>query len=185
MPLTEEARPELLKIARRTLESYLRDRSFQELQPRSPALREKAGAFVTLEKKEGLRGCIGHMAADKPLSLTVQEMVIQAATGDPRFPPVSMNELQEIEIEISVLSPLRVIHDPSVIRVGEHGLVVSRGLNRGVLLPQVPVREGWDREAFLGTTCLKAGLPFDSWKSGEVQIEVFTADVFGERELKS
>lgn len=178
--LTREEQKELLALARGTLETYLRDRSFRELAPTSPALREKAGAFVTLEKEGDLRGCIGHMAADKPLYLTVQEMAIQAATGDPRFPAVQADELPEIKIEISVLSPLRLVRDPSEVQVGTHGLVVSQGIRRGVLLPQVPMREGWDREKFLSYTCLKAGLPFDSWKTGETEIEVFTAEVFGE-----
>ena len=146
------------------------------------SLREKGGAFVTLEKRGALRGCIGHMAADRPLYLTVQEMAIQAATGDPRFPPVRPEEVGEIGIEISVLSPLKRVAGPEEIRVGEHGIAVSRGAHRGILLPQVATREGWDREKFLGMTCLKAGLPFDAWKSGEVTIEVFSAEVFGEKE---
>lgn len=183
MALGPDEKGELLKIARTTLETFLQERRLPEIQPRNRTLLEKAGAFVTLEKKGDLRGCIGHMAADKPLSLTVQEMAIQAATGDPRFPAVSVTELPEIEIEISVLSPLRRITDPSEIQVGEHGLIVSQGWYRGVLLPQVAVREGWDREKFLGYTCLKAGLPFECWKSGRVQIEVFSAEVFGEKEV--
>jgi AmmeMemoRadiSam system protein A len=185
MGLSPEEKRELLGIVRQTLESYLRDRSFPEIDPRSPRLREGAGAFVTLERRGELRGCIGHMAADKPLYLTVQEMAVQAATGDPRFPPVTSEELPEVEIEISALSPLRTIADPSEIRIGEHGVVISRGVNRGVLLPQVAAREGWDREKFLGYTCLKAGLPFDSWKSVEVKIEIFGAEVFGEKDLSS
>lgn len=125
------------------------------------------------------------MAADKPLSLSVQEMAIQAATGDPRFPAVTLGELPEIEIEISALSPLAVLsHDRlSEICVGKHGLVISNGRRRGVLLPQVASREGWDRETFLAHTCRKAGLPVDSWKSPETVIEIFTADVFSEKEL--
>lgn len=147
---------------------------------------------MTLESHGELRGCIGHMAADKPLYLSVQEMAIHAATGDPRFQPVTLGELSEIEIEISVLSPLAALsHDRlSEIRVGEHGLVISRGRSpaggrqRGVLLPQVASREGWDRETFLSHTCRKAGLPADAWKSPETVIETFTADIFSEKEFK-
>ncbi len=182
MGLTPSAKKEILKIARGTLEKYLESRLFLEVVPTEPSLIQKAGAFVTLEKMGELRGCIGHMAADRPLHLTVQQMAIQAATGDPRFPPVTKEELREIEIELSILSPLRMINDPSEILVGEHGLVVSEGFHRGVLLPQVASREGWDREKFLGYACLKAGLSFEHWKSGTVQIEVFTAEVFGEKD---
>lgn len=182
MSLTFEEKSELLQIARHTLESYLRDRIFPSITLRSPKLQENAGVFVTLQKQGELCGCIGHMAADKPLYLAVQEMAIEAATGDPRFPSVTGHEVSEIEIEISVLSSFRVISDPSEIRIGEHGLVVSQGMHRGVLLPQVPVRQGWDREKFLSYTCMKAGLSFDSWRSGNLQIEIFSAEVFGEKE---
>ncbi len=181
--MRREAQKELLQIARTTLARYLKDRIFDKASPVAGELKHSAGAFVTLENHGDLRGCIGHMAEDRPLYLTVQEMAIQAATGDPRFPSVTSDELSEIDIEISVLSPLREIRDPAEIQVGEHGLVVSGGFHRGVLLPQVASREGWDREKFLGYTCLKAGLPFDAWKKGNVQIQVFTAEVFGEREM--
>lgn len=183
MALSSEERRELLRVARQALESYLGHAELPAILPSDPALHEKAGAFVTLEKEGELRGCIGHMAEDKPLYLAVQEMAVQAATGDPRFPAVRIDELPAIEIEISVLSPLRVVADASEIRVGEHGIVVSQGWRRGVLLPQVPLREGWDREKFLGYACLKAGLPFESWKSGDVEIQIFTAEVFGEKDV--
>ena len=183
MILPHSAKKEILEIARRTLEKYLESRALIEIVPSEPALIQRAGAFVTLEKMGELRGCIGHMTADRPLHLMVQQMAIQAATGDPRFPPVTKEELKEIEIELSILSQLRLINEPSEIVVGEHGLVVSEGLHRGVLLPQVAIREGWEREKFLGYTCLKAGLSFDRWKVGTVQIEAFTAEVFGEKEV--
>lgn len=177
MPLSLEARKELLQISGRTLEIFLREHRLPPVKPGHPALMENAGAFVTLENRGALRGCIGHMTADKPLYLTAQEMTVQAATGDPRFPPVKPEELPGITIEISVLSPLRAVSDPSEIRVGEHGIVISRGLNRGVLLPQVAVREGWDRESFLGYTCLKAGLSSGDWKLPGTVIEIFSAEV--------
>lgn len=197
MALNQEEKVELLRIARTTLESYLAagarlaTRRLPSIQPKGPHLQERGGAFVTLESHGNLRGCIGHMVADKPLYLSVQEMAIQAATGDPRFPAVTLEELSEIEIEISALSPLVVLpHDRlSEIRVGEHGLVISCGRSpaggwqRGVLLPQVASREGWDRETFLSYTCRKAGLPLNAWKNPETVIETFTADVFSEKEL--
>lgn len=181
--LTPKGREELLRIARKTLESYLKDRSFPEMIPSEPCLQEKAGAFVTLysSPSEELRGCIGHMTADRPLFLAVQEMAVQAATVDPRFPGVQIGELPKIRIEISVLSPLRTIAEPSEVKVGEHGVIVRRGFHRGVLLPQVPVREGWNREQFLNATCLKAGLPAGSWQEGDVEIQIFTAEQFGEK----
>ena len=185
MNLNHEEKIELLRIARTTLESYLASRYFPSIRPKSPRLEDRGGAFVTLDSHGNLRGCIGHMAADKPLCLSVQKMAIHAATADPRFQPVTLGELSEIEIEISVLSPLAVLpHDRlSEIRVGEHGLVISHGRSRGVLLPQVAAEHGWDRETFLSHTCRKAGLPADSWKSPETVIEIFSADVFSEKEF--
>ena len=185
MNLNPQEKSELLQIARKTLETYLGEAKFIERRPSSPALQEKAGVFVTLQKRGELRGCIGHMTADRPLFRVTQEMAVQAAAGDPRFSSVTLEELPEIEIEISVLSPFQPISHPDEIRIGEHGLTVSQGHHRGVLLPQVPVRENWNREEFLGATCLKAGLPRDGWKSGDVRIEVFTAEVFGEQESRT
>lgn len=181
MPLGEGERAELLRIARQTLEAYLGRREWTPVVAELPSLTERRGAFVTLERHGVLRGCIGHMADDRPLALCVQEMAIQAATADPRFPPVTIEELPEIEIEISALTPFRQVSDFSEIQVGQHGLLVVKGTHRGVLLPQVATREHWDRETFLSYTCLKAGLPFEDWRSGEAQIFVFQAEVFGER----
>lgn len=186
MGFTDEEKRELLRIARTTLESYLDRHVRPTLRPKNTRLEEKGGAFVTLEKLGELRGCIGRMTADRPLTLTVQEMAIQSATGDPRFPAVRREELPALSIEISALSPLQTLPHDRVheIRVGEHGLVISRGGRRGVLLPQVASREGWDPEAFLSATCRKAGLPAESWKSPETTIEVFTAEVFSENDLR-
>jgi AmmeMemoRadiSam system protein A len=183
--LNEQEKIELLRIARATLETYLRDRRFVPMEPVQGKLREKAGAFVTLERHGDLRGCIGHLAPDKPLFLTVQEMAVEAATGDPRFSSVGFSELCDIEIEISVLSGFRKINDVSEIRIGEHGLIVGQeggGRRRGLLLPQVAAREKWDVPTYLSATCRKAGLSPDAWRKGGVSIEIFTAEVFSEKD---
>lgn len=178
--LTEQEKAELLRLARLALETYLKERRFLPAEPVSPGLLEDGGAFVTLEREGELRGCIGHLAADRPIARVVQDMAIAAATQDPRFPAVTSDELPHLTLEISALSSFRRVTDVREIRVGRHGLVISDGRRRGLLLPQVAEREGWDSETFLGATCRKAGLPLDAWKRGAT-IEIFTADVFSEK----
>jgi AmmeMemoRadiSam system protein A len=129
-----------------------------------------------------LRGCIGYVFPLHPLTQTIIECSIAAATEDPRFEPVTLPELKEIDLEISVLTPLEEITDLESIVVGRDGLLVSQHGYRGLLLPQVATQYGWDRERFLGETCRKAGLPADAWKKG-ARIEKFSAQVFGEQEL--
>lgn len=146
------------------------------------SLAVKAGAFVTVHKHGRLRGCIGHIVGDAPLLETIQEMAIAASTGDPRFPPVNNSELGDIDIEVSVLSPIERIKDVSVIEVGTHGIIISNGWNRGLLLPQVATEYGWDRETFLAETCHKAGLSEAAWKDPSTTIEIFSAQVFGEKD---
>lgn len=180
--LDEQEKIELLALARSTLEAYFREGRFETAEPAHAKLRDKGGAFVTLERLGDLRGCIGHLAADKPLSLTVQQMAVEAATGDPRFPAVTAAELPDLQIEISVLADFRKIADVSEIKVGTHGLIVGDGRRRGLLLPQVAEREGWDVPTFLSATCRKAGLPLDAWRKGGVVIETFTAQVFSEND---
>lgn len=182
-PLNEQEKNELLSMARSALEVYLRERRFLPVEPVHARLREKGGAFVTLERQGDLRGCIGHLAADKSLFLTVQQMAIEAATGDPRFSAVTAEEIHELEIEVSVLSGFQKITDISGIKVGEHGLIVGDGRRRGLLLPQVAEREGWDVPTFLSATCRKAGLPMDAWRKPGLTIEIFTAEVFSEKDL--
>jgi uncharacterized protein len=143
-------------------------------------LGEPRGAFVTLHEDGQLRGCIGIISAVRPLDETVREMAAAAALDDTRFPPVSEDEFERLQIEISVLSPMFEIAPEDVV-VGLHGLMISHGARRGLLLPQVPVEWGWDRESFLAHTCRKAGLPLDQWRRG-ARIEAFTAEVFGEGE---
>lgn len=171
----------MLGLARKTIEQYLKDGSRPKLPKAQCPLCEICGAFVTLHKHGELRGCIGNMVGSGPLVETVCEMAIAAATQDPRFPRVRPEELKDIDIEISVLSPMKRIKDVSEIEVGRHGILMRRGFNQGVLLPQVATEWGWDREEFLRHTCLKAGLPTQGWKDPETIIEIFSAEVFGEK----
>lgn len=142
------------------------------------ALAWKRGCFVTIKLHGKLRGCIGSFSSEKPLSATVQEMAVAAATRDPRFYPVREEELDALEIEISVLSPLKKIDSIDEIQVGVHGLYIEKDYFRGVLLPQVAIEYGWDRTVFLEQTCLKAGLEKDAWKK-ECDIYVFSAEIIG------
>jgi len=181
MALSKEDKGLLLRIARETLESYIRYKKVPPFDVSSPSLLERRGAFVSLHKEGELRGCIGVFTSDKPLYLTVADMAIAASTQDPRFSPVTANELSLIDIEVSVLTPLKRINDISEIEVGRHGIYIVKGLYRGVLLPQVAKEHGWDRETFLDHTCLKAGLPPGSWKGG-MEVYTFEAEVFGEED---
>ena len=170
----------LLQWARDTIVGLLQGQTTPA--PRaSGALSQPAGAFVTLHKQGMLRGCIGTFSASVPLVETVREMALSASQKDPRFPPVSLSEMRDIDIEISVLSPLKKISDPQSVEVGRHGVYITKGFFSGVLLPQVASEQGWDRDTFLSYTCLKAGIPEDSWKDPSVTIEVFEAQVFGEK----
>ncbi len=172
-----EERRQLLELAHRAIQAALEDKEI-DLTPPSAHLAEPRGAFTTLHLRGQLRGCVGYVVAVHPLYRTVAETALAAAFHDTRFYPVREEEAPELEIEISVLSPLRPIR-PSEIEIGRHGLVVGRGSQRGLLLPQVPVEYGWDRETFLEETCHKAGLPGDAWQHGAT-LEGFTAEVFGD-----
>lgn len=170
---------EVLKIARTTLEAWVRDQKVPPYRTDDAKLNTKCGAFVTLKLDGELRGCIGYVQAVEPLWKSIQDMAVNASTKDPRFPPVTPAELARITIEISVLSPLERCDDVNKIIVGTHGIVIKKGWNSGLLLPQVAVEEKWDRLTFLEHTCWKAGLPPDAWKSG-AEILIFSAQVFGE-----
>jgi len=178
-PLTEEERRILLGLAREALGLGVRGQALNEQVPSlSAALVAPQGAFVTLRKQDRLRGCIGHVRGSDPLYQTVRECAVAAALADPRFPPVAPEEVPLIHIEISVLSVPQVVA-PEQIEVGKHGVLISQGRQRGLLLPQVAVEWHWERERFLEETCVKAGLPGDAWRHG-AKIEAFTAEVFGE-----
>ena len=176
--LDESQRKALLGIARRALEVYLGAGKIPREEGARGALAAPGAAFVTLTKNGRLRGCIGYTEAVAPLFKVVQECAVAAATEDPRFPPVSPMELPSLRVEISVLTPLVPIR-PEEVEIGRHGLMVSQGRMRGLLLPQVPVEWGWDRETFLDQTCVKAGLPPSAWRHGAT-LRAFTAEVFGE-----
>jgi AmmeMemoRadiSam system protein A len=181
--LSDPDKIHLLKLARKTISDQLGVPGLEIQDHSSPIMDELRGGFVTLKKKGRLRGCIGYIEALKPLEATIREMALAAAFNDYRFPQLDISEIDEIDIEISVLSPISEIEDPSAIEVGIHGLIISRGPNRGLLLPQVATEWNWDRETFLRQTCVKAGLPEDSWSEDGTKIEVFTADVFGEKDF--
>jgi len=179
--LTEEHKKQLLSLARETIKEYLATGRRKEFHTDDKTLIQKAGAFVTLKKMGELRGCIGYIVSDIPLHQTIIEAAISAATGDPRFPPMGTEELDQVTIEISVLSPPKVVTKTEEIEVGEHGLIITKGVNRGLLLPQVATEQGWDKTTFIQHTCLKAGLPLDAWEKG-AKMEVFSAQVFGEED---
>jgi hypothetical protein len=175
--LTKAERQVLLRAARESIAAHLRRRR-PALPPATGALAEHRGAFVTLHGGGGdLRGCVGLMRSDRPLLETVARMAVAAAIEDGRFEPVTEAELEGLSVEVSALSPLAPIR-PAEVEVGRHGLLIGKGGRRGVLLPQVPGEQGWDRETFLVHTCRKAGLPDDTWKEPGVELLGFTADVF-------
>ena len=180
--LTQPQRQTLLSIARRSIEAVLDGRR-PELDPSQldDDLKRPSGAFVTLHTNRGdLRGCIGTIQAVAPLCDAVVSNAINAAFRDPRFYPVQREELAELQIEISVMSPIEPVANVEEIEVGRDGLIVSRGSRAGLLLPQVATEYGWDRETFLQQTCVKAGLPPEAWRSPDTRIERFSAEVFGE-----
>jgi AmmeMemoRadiSam system protein A len=172
-----EERKLLLRFAHESIRAGLHGRRFEPPAP-SPHLAEERGAFTTLHIAGKLRGCIGYIVAASPLYLTVIETAASAAFEDPRFMPVNEAEEQHVQIEISVLSPLAPIL-PEKVETGRHGLMISHHGRRGLLLPQVPIEWGWDRERFLSETCRKAGLPPNAWQHGAT-VEAFTAEVFSE-----
>ena len=166
-------------IARKAIEDVITQKHRSEPEPKiPPSLMEKRGAFVTLKKHGQLRGCIGHIKGSKPLYKTVGEMAVAAAFNDPRFNPVTEAELSDLEIEVSVLTPLKRIKDLEEIEVGKHGILMKKGFYSGLLLPQVATEYGWDRKTFLEHTCLKAGLSTDAWKDKDTMIYIFSAEVF-------
>jgi hypothetical protein len=173
----------LLEIARKSIEAYLESGKKLEVNNDDPALAKEMGAFVTLNERGRLRGCIGSLIGREPLYLTVRDMAVEAAVGDPRFSPLGLSELKDVEIEISVLSPLERIDNPDQIQMGRHGVLVRKGFNSGVYLPQVAVDTGWPKEKFLSSLCAdKAGLSPDAWKDKTTEIYIFTAEVFSEQD---
>lgn len=177
--LTDAQKAELVRIARKTLDTAVRTGRLPEDSPRVAGLEVRRGAFVTLKVDGQLRGCIGSFFPDDMLSGTVRRMTVEAAFHDRRFRPVTPAELSSIKVEVSVLSPLRKINSVDEIQAGVHGLYIVKDGSSGVLLPQVAVEQNWDRDKFVAETCIKAGLPPDAWKSG-ADLYTYTAEVFGE-----
>ena len=177
--LTETEKKILLQEARRTIKNLFGTSGIAKPTIISETLQAKCGAFVTLHEYGRLRGCIGMIAADKPLVETVRKMALSAARHDHRFMPVTEEELDDIEIEISVLSPLKLIHDVSEIKLGIHGVFIRQGSHTGVFLPQVATETGWSLDEFLGHCARdKTGIGWDGWKDADIY--TFTATVFQE-----
>ncbi len=177
---SSEERHLLLSLAHQSILVALEGGTIS-LDPPTTHLAEPRGAFTTLYHRGALRGCVGYVLAVVPVYRTVAETARAAAFEDTRFAPVTLRESAELEVNLSILSPLRPIL-PQEIEIGVHGLVVSEGAQRGLLLPQVPAEHQWDRYTFLEQTCRKAGLPLDAWRTGAA-IEAFTAEVFGDGDV--
>jgi len=179
---SNEEKKELLELARNTIKHHL-DNGKEDL-PETDNIKfqEKRGVFVSLHKKGQLRGCIGYPLPIKPLYQAIVDNAISAAFEDPRFPAVKAKELKDIDIEISVLTVPRVVAEIDDVRLGRDGIIISKGFHKGLLLPQVPIEQGWSLEEYIYYGCQKAGLSGDEWRSG-VTIETFSAIVFSENDL--
>jgi AmmeMemoRadiSam system protein A len=182
-PLLNDERRALLGIARRAVIEAVEHARLLEVAPPAGALADPSGVFVTLRRRARLRGCIGQVEAVEPIAQAVARCAMAAALDDPRFDPVRPDELIELEIEISAISRLERI-SLEAIEVGRHGLMVTRGYQRGLLLPQVATEFRWTRERFLEETCVKAGMERHAWKEPAARIEAFTAEVFSEIDLR-
>ncbi len=175
----------LLNIARKSIEQYVKEGSRYEPRADEEALQKTRGAFVTLKSGPRLRGCIGSIITNEQLYLVVRDMAIQSAVSDPRFTPVSEDEIDNIEIEISVLSVPKKVKSAEEISIPGHGVIVKKAMRQGVYLPQVADETGWNKEEFLSSLCFdKAGLEPDAWKNPETELFTFCAEVFNEKELK-
>ena len=178
--LTNEEKKILLESARETIAAKLTNRK-PEYKPATQTLETKCGAFVTLHKHGQLRGCIGNLTGVKPLFNTIREMALSSAFDDPRFMPLSPKELDEIDIEISVLSPLKKIKSIDEIKIGEHGILLKKGFRSATFLPQVAVEQKWGLKELLENVCYKAGIDSESWKAPDTELYVYSAIVFGEK----
>lgn len=178
--LTEDEKSILLTTARERIKDDLGLGS-ADFPETTDKLDEICGAFVTLHIEGMLRGCIGNILGRRPLIDTIKAMAHAAAFEDPRFPELSPDEFNKIEIEISVLSPLHEIKSIDEIKIGVHGIYITKGYNSGVLLPQVATEQGWDLDTFVRHTCMKAGLPAEAWKDPTAKIEIFSAVIFSEK----
>ncbi len=187
--LSEAQKRDLLRLARHSIAAYLAELPLPLAE--APSLNDfQAGVFVSLHIGERLRGCIGYVEGSRSLLEALQETAISAASRDPRFEPLSAGELPQVEIEISVLSPLRKIASPAEIVPGKHGVMVRLGHHQGLLLPQVAMHYNWEAspagvETFLAHVCQKASLPAEGWKDPNIEIYIFEAEVFSEATIPS
>ena len=180
--MNENQKQTLLKVARDTVEAVIKREPSQKPQSDDPELNAPCGCFVTLKNHSRLRGCIGQFISESPLIELVAEMAKSSATGDPRFfaDPINAGELDQLDVEISVLSPLQRTDEPLSLRLGVHGIYIKKGRVSGCFLPQVATETGWSKEEFLSYCCAhKAGLPPDAWREPETDVYLFTAEVFG------
>ena len=180
--LTISEKKELLKLSRETIIYYMENKKYPEYTNLNKKFDESRGVFVTLHMDGALRGCIGHPLPVLSLYKSVMENSVSSAFEDPRFSSLSKDEINKIDIEISVLSIPKEVNTYKDVKVGIDGIIISKGFNRGLLLPQVPVEQGWGLEEYISYGCLKAGLDKDQWREG-VKIETFNAEVFGEKEI--
>jgi len=179
---TPEEKKEFLKLARQTIENFLKDGTKEYPETAIPKFLEKRGVFVTLHKKGSLRGCIGYPLPIKPLIESIVDNAISSAAEDPRFKSVTASELKDIDIEISILTVPQKVESYKDVKVGRDGIIITKGFMRGLLLPQVPVEQNWGLEEYISHGCMIAGLPMDEWRRG-VSIEIFQGIVFGEKEI--
>ncbi len=180
--MDDKQKQTLLKVARDTVEAVIKAEPIETPQSDDPELNAPCGCFVTLKNHGRLRGCIGQFTSDSPLIELVGQMAKSSATSDPRFfaDPITARELDKLDIEISVLSPLQRTDEPLSLRLGIDGIYIKRGYASGCFLPQVATETGWSKEEFLSYCCAhKAGLPPDAWKDPETEVYLFTAEVFG------
>lgn len=180
--LSDQEKEFLIQLARDTISTFLTTGSKKKQKYFSENLKSPAGVFVTLHEKGELRGCIGYVEGIKPLQDAVADNAISAAFSDPRFMPVGVDEVEQLDIEISVLTPLELVGNTEDIEIGRDGLFLKHGYNQGLLLPQVATEQKWDREKFLQHTCMKAGLPTNAWKDEDIEIYKFSAIIFGEKD---
>lgn len=178
MPVNETLANALLALARWTLERWSAGQPWREGGPALPVAAKSPvdGLFVTLRARGELRGCIGTVARQPSLDATLRDMAVKAASSDPRFPPVSAEELPSLQVSVSVLTPPTPVDDPAAIQIGRDGLIIERGSRKGLLLPEVASEHGWDRERFLEEVCLKAFLPPGSWREPGVRLHRFQSE---------
>ncbi|MBN2455298.1 MAG: AmmeMemoRadiSam system protein A [Sedimentisphaerales bacterium] len=180
--MNESQQQTLLKVARDTVEAVIKHKPIPKPSTDDRQLNEHCGCFVTLKNQDKLRGCIGQFTSDKPFIELICDIAKASATGDPRFfaYPITADELDQLDMEISVLSPLKRTDDPLSLRLGTDGIYIKRAGASGCFLPQVATETSWGKEEFLSYCCAhKAGLAADAWKEPETEVYLFTAEVFG------